>query len=99
MAFKDILFVLTTYPDPTPVSAVDEPIAFAVAFGSRISAIACEVKFRVPRNILLGRCSMFQRWLLPRPRRVRRTRKNFWSHFKALRKNSGSFKNALWSIV
>ena len=54
MGFKDILLVLTTYPDPTPVSAVDEPIAFAVAVGSRISAIACEVKFRAPPNILAG---------------------------------------------
>ena len=54
MAFKDILLALTTYPDPTPVSAVDEPIAFAVAVGARISAIACEINFRVPPNILGG---------------------------------------------
>ena len=54
MAFKDILLALTTYPDPTPVSAVDEPVAFAVAVGARISAIACEINFRVPPNILGG---------------------------------------------
>ena len=52
MAFKDILLALTTYPDPTPVSAVDEAIAFAAAVGARISAIACEVKYRVPGNVL-----------------------------------------------
>jgi hypothetical protein len=54
MAFKDILLALTTYPEPTPVSAVDEAIAFAVAVGARASAIACEVKFRVPGNVLGG---------------------------------------------
>jgi len=54
MAFKDILLVLTSYPDPDPVSAVDEPIAFAVAVGARISAIACEIKFRAPPNIFGG---------------------------------------------
>lgn len=26
MAFKDILLALTTYPEPTPVSAVDEAL-------------------------------------------------------------------------
>ena len=52
MAFKDILLALTTYPEPTPVSAVDEAIAFAAAVGARISAIACEVKMRVPGSPL-----------------------------------------------
>ena len=54
MAVKDILLALTSYPEPTPVSAVDEAIAFTVALGARISAIACEVKFRVPGNPLGG---------------------------------------------
>ena len=52
MAFKDILLALTTYPEPTPVSAVDEAIAFAAAVGARISAIACEVKYRIPGSPL-----------------------------------------------
>jgi nucleotide-binding universal stress UspA family protein len=52
MVFKDILLALTTYPKPTPVSALDEAIAVAVALGARISAIACEVKIRASGNIL-----------------------------------------------
>jgi hypothetical protein len=52
MAFKDVLLALTTYPEPTQVSAVDESIAFAAAVGARISAIACEVKMRVPGSPL-----------------------------------------------
>ena len=52
MVVKDVLLALTTYPEPTPVSAVDEAIDFAAAIGARISAIACEVKIRVPGNIL-----------------------------------------------
>jgi nucleotide-binding universal stress UspA family protein len=43
LAAKDILLALTTWPEPTPISAVDEAIAFAVALEARISAIACEV--------------------------------------------------------
>ena len=52
MAFKDVLLVLTTYPDPTPISAIDQGIDFAGAIGAKISAIACEIEFRVPGNIL-----------------------------------------------
>lgn len=54
MEVKDILLALTTYPEATPVSAVDEAVAFAAAVGARISAIACEVKIQAPGNILAG---------------------------------------------
>lgn len=52
MAIKDILLALTTYPAPTPVCAIDNAIDFAFAIGAKISAIACEVTIRVPRNAL-----------------------------------------------
>ena len=52
MSFKDMLIALTTYPEPTPVSAIDEAVCLSVAFGARISAIACEVKIAVPGSIL-----------------------------------------------
>ena len=52
MAVRDILLTLTTYPEPTPISAVDQAIDFAATVGARISAVACEVKIRVPGNIL-----------------------------------------------
>jgi hypothetical protein len=52
LSFKDVLVALTTYPEATPVSAVDGAIALAVAFGARISAIACEVEIRAPGSIL-----------------------------------------------
>ena len=52
MAFKDVLVALTTYPEPTPVSAVDDAIDLAAALGAKISAIACEVKIRAPGSPL-----------------------------------------------
>ena len=48
MSFKDILVALTTYPQPTPASALEEAVDLAVALGARISAIACEVKIKAP---------------------------------------------------
>lgn len=52
MAYKDVLLALTTYPDATPVSAIDLPVAFAESIGARISAIACAVHYQVPNSIL-----------------------------------------------
>lgn len=52
MAFKDLLMVLTTYPDATPVPEIAQGIDFAAAIGAKISAVACEVEFRVPKSIL-----------------------------------------------
>jgi len=54
MSFKDVLVALTTYPEPTPVSAVDDATDLAAALGAKVSAIACEVKINVP-GTLLGR--------------------------------------------
>ena len=48
MPFKDVLLALTSYPEPTPVSAIDDAVALATALGARISGIACAVKIPVP---------------------------------------------------
>jgi len=52
MSFKDVLVGLTSYPEPTPVSAVDDAVDIAAALGAKISAIACEVKIRAPSSPL-----------------------------------------------
>ena len=52
MAVTEILLALTTYPEPTPASAVEDAIAFAVALEARISAIACEVTLQPTGNKL-----------------------------------------------
>lgn len=52
MTFKDLLIVLTTYPDPTPVSEIAQGIDFAAAIGAKISAVACEVEFQIPGSIV-----------------------------------------------
>ena len=52
MSFKDVLIALTTYPQPTPPSAVDDAVDLAAALGAKVSAIACEVKINVPGSLL-----------------------------------------------
>jgi len=52
MAVKDILLALTTYPEPTPMSAVDDAVGIAAALGAKISAVACAITFNAPHNML-----------------------------------------------
>jgi len=51
MAFKDILLVLITYPEPVSAPEVQGAISFAVSLDARISAVACIVKVRAPRHL------------------------------------------------
>jgi nucleotide-binding universal stress UspA family protein len=54
MAFKDLLFTLASYPEPTPVSAVKDAVSVASALGAHLAAISCEVHVEVPGHFLAG---------------------------------------------
>ena len=48
MAIRDVLLALTSYPEPTPVSVVENAVSFASSLGCHIAALACEVHVQVP---------------------------------------------------
>ena len=76
---------------PAPSSAVDEAIAFAAQSEPLFSGgHCCEVKYRVPGNVLGGGHDLLSSWpwLLLRLRRVRPMRKSFWWHSKTARRKS-----------
>jgi nucleotide-binding universal stress UspA family protein len=52
MAFKDILVALNSYPDPTPVSVVDDAVSIAAALGAHIAALSCETSVQVPGHFI-----------------------------------------------
>jgi nucleotide-binding universal stress UspA family protein len=54
MAFKDILVTLTSYPEPTPVSVVEDAISVAAVFGAHIAALSCEMHVQVPGHFMSG---------------------------------------------
>ena len=54
MAFKDILLTLTSYPEPTPVSVVEDAVSIATALGAHLAAVSCEVHVQVPGHFLAG---------------------------------------------
>jgi nucleotide-binding universal stress UspA family protein len=52
MTIRDILIALTTYPEPTPVAAVDDAISWAAILGARASAIGCVITDDMPGGII-----------------------------------------------
>lgn len=51
MAFKDILVALNSYPDPTPVSVVEEAVSIAAALGAHLAALSCETRVQLPGHV------------------------------------------------
>ena len=54
MAFKDILLTLTSYPDPTPVSVLDDAVSIAATLAAHLAAVSCEVHVQIPGHFLSG---------------------------------------------
>ena len=52
MAFKDILVALNSYPDPTPVSAVEDAVSVAAALGAHIAALSCATRVQLPGHYI-----------------------------------------------
>jgi nucleotide-binding universal stress UspA family protein len=54
MAYNDILVALTSYPEPTPISVVDDAVSVAAALGAHIAALSCEMHVQVPGHFISG---------------------------------------------
>ena len=52
MAFKDVLLQLSSYPEPTPIAAVEQAIGFAEALGAHLSALTCKIEIPSTSNVL-----------------------------------------------
>jgi len=52
MPFKDVLVALNSYPDPTPVSAIEDAVAVATALGAHLAALSCETRVQVPGHVI-----------------------------------------------
>ena len=87
MAFKDILLTLTSYPDPTPVSVVEDAVSLAATLGAHLSAVSCEVTFEVPGHFLAGSIANLPGIVAGEAEKSRKTPKTCWQHSTRRRKN------------
>jgi nucleotide-binding universal stress UspA family protein len=54
MAFRDLLVALTSYPEQTPLSVVEEAVSVASTLGAHIAALSCEMHVQVPGHFMSG---------------------------------------------
>lgn len=52
MAFKDVLLPLSSYPEPTPVAAIEQAVDFAATLEAQISALAFKIEIPSAGNPL-----------------------------------------------
>jgi nucleotide-binding universal stress UspA family protein len=89
MAFKDILLALSSYPDPTPVSVVDNAVSIATTLGAHLAAISCEVHVEVPGHFLPGSIANLPGIIAGEAEKSRKNAKDLFAAFHAAAENSG----------
>ena len=89
MAFKDILLTLTSYPEPTPVSVVEDAVSIATALGAHLAAVSCEVHVQVPGNILSGSIPNISGIIAGEAERSRSSARNLLTAFDAVAERAG----------
>jgi nucleotide-binding universal stress UspA family protein len=89
MAFKDILLTLTSYPDPTPVSVVEDAVSVAATLGAHLAAISCEVHVDVPGHFLPGSIANLPGIIAGEAEKSRKNAKDLLGAFDSAAKRAG----------
>ncbi|MDZ4736059.1 MAG: universal stress protein [Rhodospirillaceae bacterium] len=55
MAFKDVLLPLSSYPEATPVPAIEQAVGLAGVLGAHISALTCKIEIPNVVNVLANK--------------------------------------------
>jgi hypothetical protein len=89
MPFRDILLTLTSYPDPTPVSVVEEAVSIAASLGAHLAAVACEVHVEVPGHFLSGSIANVPGIIAGETEKSRKSAKDMLAAFDAAADKAG----------
>lgn len=89
MAFKDILLTLTSYPEPTPVSVLEDAVSIAAALGAHLAAVSCEVHVQLPGNFLSGSVANIHDIIAGEAEKSRQSAKELLAAFDATAEKAG----------
>jgi len=89
MSFKDILLTLTSYPEPTPISVIDDAVSIANALGAHLAAVACEVHVQVPGHFLAGTIANIPGIIAGEDQKSRNNARDMLAAFDAAAEKSG----------
>ena len=89
MAFRDIMVALTSYPEPTPLSVVDDAVSVASALGAHIAALTCEQHVQVPGHFISGAAVGLPGIIAGEARKSRKNAQDLLAAFEAAAVKSG----------
>jgi nucleotide-binding universal stress UspA family protein len=95
MAFKDILVTLTSYPEPTPVSAVEDAVSVAAVLGAHIAALSCEMHVQVPGHFISGSVVGLPGVIAGEADKSRRNAQDLLAAFEAAAEKSGVSRESI----
>jgi nucleotide-binding universal stress UspA family protein len=97
MAFRDILLVLTSYPEPTPVSVVGEAVSVASTLGAHIAALSCEMHVQVPGHFMSGAAVGLSGIITEEAGKSRRSAEELLAAFEAAAAKAGVSRESMLS--
>ena len=89
MAFRDIMVALTSYPEPTQLSVVDDAVSVASALGAHIAALTCEQHVQVPGHFISGAAVGLPGIIAGEARKSRKNAQDLLAAFEAAAAKSG----------
>src|SRR4051812_31477583 len=87
MAFKDILVALASYPEPAPLTVVENAVAVAAVFGAHLAAVSCETRVQLPGHVISS--SLVSGLISSETEKSRRNAQELLAAFDALAEKSG----------
>jgi nucleotide-binding universal stress UspA family protein len=95
MAFNDILVTLTSYPEPTPATVVEEAVSVAAVLGAHIAALSCEMRVQVPGHFISGAVVGLPGVIAGEADRSRRNAHDLLAAFEAAAAKSGVSRESI----
>jgi nucleotide-binding universal stress UspA family protein len=95
MAFRDILVALTSYPEPTPVSVVEDAVSVASLLGAHVAALSCEMHVQLPGHFMSGAAVGLPGILAEEAGKSRRNAEDLTAAFEAAAAKAGLSRESI----
>jgi len=95
MVLNDILLHIDSYPEPTPLAAIDRAVGFAAELGGQITALAVQIEIPVRSNRVADHLIGLSRLAREEEAKSRDACLTSLEHFAAKAKAAGVFRQSL----
>ena len=89
MAFKDILLTLTSYPEPTPVSVLEDAVSIAASLARTLPRFPARCTFRSPATSFPGSIANIPGIIAGEAEKSRKSAKDMLAAFDAAAAKAG----------